>query len=975
MQWAKRTHSGASLAPAPAPPSAAGDWRQSFGSAAADRGAQRGRGQREGSWRRGGEEGTAGRWQRGRGPRGGGGYHSSSSTGYTSSSDTEQQDGGGATGGVPAGEEALGELNAQLGELRFAARVPLQRDRAKGEDLLALTAEAAAHLDRLEHVAEDAPQQVLCSLNAVLHALGIGLEWRAEALGDDLALSLLASLKKYAFRASAATATARRRRDEETRFYACHALHHLLKSGVVRRRQQVALRFLDLLPESQAVRQHAAQPHLFTLILYDPSTRVRVQAANAAGCVLTLLAPTLAQAEEARQRAASFTSFSEKLGAVLAEAHAGCVHALRAIAQDEADGAPSQRAHAVALLQLLAASVAVTPYPRLPAARAALAEWVRGRETVRLLRSERHTVVATLQVLTAALNTRRPVPELAESLSAAAEVLGVLLELLHPRHSLPERHESLRAWAALARNYPAPVRARWEALGSAAGRLVQTPDQQTKLSVVCFASAATEPGGAQTSAQPSEELPGVEADEFGAAALPPGARRSCSHAAEAEGMRRRLAPQAADGQGGAVHGDPVLCCRCIRQLVLPLLRDELPAVRAHAVAVLGNLSGPALDQIPAEDFSELLSEAAQLLGDVNMTVRGTSARVCGLWLCSSRGLRERHSIGEQLVELLRAPEAPWALQQKLGWALAALCDRLRDPACQAPPLGPDPEVRRELELRARDAALRRAILEACCQALQAAAARPPPKSGAPKCAWQVLRAAAAAGQGLDCEPAAIASAVECCAAALSDPSVKARWNAAAALGPLLRSPICGSEATASAVRRAAARLAAALHEEQNFKVRVQACWALAAIHSFPAPEETIAEVLEGLRQALLATEAEGMDFEQFRFKEVLLISLRGLLLHVLRAAVPLALQHPGIAAALCRSQQVVCSALDSMLLSCTPAFGSPPATVAGAEDAACGPSGRWAPVARDIAAFRDEVSAIASAAGALPPEAAAAPCT
>eukprot|EP01065_Artemidia_motanka_P018341 TRINITY_DN21660_c0_g1_i1.p1 TRINITY_DN21660_c0_g1~~TRINITY_DN21660_c0_g1_i1.p1 ORF type:complete len:939 (+),score=172.17 TRINITY_DN21660_c0_g1_i1:47-2863(+) len=905
----------------------AGSWREGFGTAAPAQSTPRGSAG-EGSWRqqrrdeRRGPQERRGSTRGGRGTREGAGPGDHYSPGYTSSSDTDRSQEPPANVGVPAGDEAVAELNSRLGAIGLRFRLPpAQQGRSQPEPMRAIVEESVTLLLRMSGssgVIDLAP------VSPTLHALCLALDWKPAPVSDDVCLDMLTALRSLLFNRT--DQASRKRAEEEVRFMAAFALTHLVRALLPRRKQEVLSKFTELLPEDQCTKPRASQPHLFVLIVHDRSTRVRMQAANAASALLQVLQNTLSQAESGPRsaRPLSFMSYSGRLGALLCQAHEGAAHALRAAFRDDAEGPPPDRGHILALLHLLLAAITVTPYHRVAAAREMLAAWLKGPEVVRMLRADRNTAAATLQVVTAGLNTKRPIVEITDAIgTGCADMLDAMQELLGRRYAPAVRYESMRAWAALARNYPPPVRLRWGNVCRPARDLISSPDHQSRLSVLCLVTAATEPRESPVAIPGSDDLPPMGADTFGPTSLPPGARVGCSLSAEVEAMRRLVAQPPEPAQGGAIHENVGSICRALDTLVLPLLSDAHAAVRGHAVAALANLTPELMARLEHADFDRYLSVVLRALGDDHPTVRGAAARVCGLWLYSARGMAARHRLCGPLVAML-AKEQPFALQQKLGWVLVIVCERLREPAMQAPPKGADAELRRELELRSRDSALVTEVVQSSCRALAAV-----PRGG--KCPWQLLRAASVSGQSSDCNPSHVAEAISCCAGALLDSSVKARWNAAAALNQVLQNTTADSAECTAAVDEAVARLADALQAESNYKVRIQGCWALAAVGRFS--DVALRCAIGGVVGAIARAEAEAgsLDFDQLRYKDMLLISLKGVLLHVLRSAV----KRPGCPALSEHGQQLA-GILDGLIC----------------EAAGQGGVSRWTAVLRDVMGLR-----------------------
>eukprot|EP00659_Diplonema_papillatum_P003317 gene3317-5199_t len=525
---------------------------------------------------------------------------------------------------------------------------------------------------------------------------------------------------------------------------------------------------------------------------------------------------------------------------------------------------------------------------------------------------------------------------------AMHDVLEKTIELGQPACFTAYRHEAVRLWAAVARNYPKMVSKRWDQVLPIVQALFEAPDQMSKLTATAFVTAASDYGAPSLFLQ-TDEIPVIDFNIFGTDLLPPGARElsdtpprsrdtpprsrdsppaksafparklssssvdaaaanplntsmeSLNASLDLEGAKQVVAvgslqrqPTGVDANGesgslsvreGVLTSRPQELIRVLTHLVLPLTEDPVAAVRGHAVAAFGNIPIDVLNDdrrcLPDSLFEPLFVRLLQLSRDENNTVRGSVAKVFGTWASSSRVLSsKKREIITSLVDMLSAD--PQQLHQKAGWALASVSDLLK--ASQADSKPADTPEDRE------DEALIRKMVDCCLKNVEKYR-----NSG--KQPWNVVRALGNAAQLHKGDVGPVFTAL---ASLFEDANVKVRWNTAYAVAQsfrnqhlresLRRSPEASSDVT-NALIPVISKLCVVLYTESNFKVRIQACWALSALNHYPCTTETLPILLRSIMQALDQSSAQAVDFEQYKYKEVLSVSLKGVLLHTLRFAV------------------------------------------------------------------------------------------
>ena len=782
--------------------------------------------------RKGGGSGAGG------GSQSDGGYRSA---GSTSASDgaggRRRKAGGGGAGGAGASggilqdmgnlggdaflEETLQEVNARLAEVGITVRLPTVSEREPADSLRLITTVGPL----LESCAkEHAP--------GLLQCLGIALSWQKEALTTEVVTQVLDALRAHC-----------RSDAEDTRYHTLAALNSLFKNCFPKKKNAVQELVLALLPGTDG---DASEGPLGAMLLRDSSHRVRTLAAGVVTHLVEQTAHLMAQAEPTRPSNRSFLSFSERLGCILHQVHALCIAALRGMET------PAYAPLAAAVLHLLQSTVAITSYHKLPATADLLGAFVPALFEMSV-GTEKGVIIAAMQVLCSAVGTKRPYAQMGAALLVVDTYLELVIETARTRCFVAYKHEVVRLWSAIARSYPAVVEPRLHQLLLLAQELKDAPDQMSKLTAILFVSAASDQG-MPCLLQPNEEIPVIDFACFGDSHLPPGA--DPAEVNLAGDLRRK--PTGAEGAAHACvfSSQPGLFFEVLTMMVLPLTSDPVAAVRGHAILTMGNIPPLTLDSLAPEIFTSLLDTLLLLCGDENATVKGAAAKVLGVWVASSAVLAHRGRIVAALIDMFRFEQQ--ALHQKAAWALSSLCEQLR----AAPQ-------------EAADTGILQSIVQCCMEVLEQRKGKVP---------WNVVRALGNSGY-LYAGP--LDSVLKALARLFDDANVKVRWNTAYAIAQIFRNPhLRGQAAEGQGAEPVGAvalvtRLCSVLRQEVNFKVRIQACWALSALKDFPVPHATLPVALEAVVDAL-KTCGSHVDFEQYKYRDVLTVSLKGLLLHVLR---------------------------------------------------------------------------------------------
>ena len=721
-------------------------------------------------------------------------------------------------------EDAAAALNTRLTALGATFQLPLLADRTPYgcamlvSDILIILPTLASPGDT----------------SVLLQSLALTLSWCSEPLNEETALAVLEATEGLAVHG-----------DPETSHAACVALNALLKHCLPKKKQGVQAKVITMLPGNDGT----VDGTLAEVYLNAVSVQTKTQAALAVTHLVELGSHLMQQAAPTSSRA--FMSYSERLGSILHHLHHSCITALR-----HKDLQPSNAQHVASLLHLLQSAVALTPYYKLPATAALLSEFIPDL-LVMAAGNEKGSVIAAMQVLCSAVGSKRPFQQMASALEAAPEALDQVCELARTRHFVAFKHEAVRLWSAVARNYSWIVLPRLEVLLQLIRDLQEAPDQMSKLTALLFISAASDQS-LPSVMQPSEEIPVIDFACFGTSNLPPGADAT-EVTTTGDMLRKPSTVQEGASTHACVFADKQpLFLEVVHSLVLPLVSDPVAAVRGHAVLALGNIPPATLDSLPSEQSRLLFDTVLETCRDDNNTVRGAVAKVVGVWVGAACILERRGCVVNALLEMFRAEQQ--ALHQKAAWALSCLCERLRGAG--------DVDDQEALS----------SIVRGCMEVLDRLPNKVP---------WNVVRALGNSGL-LYAGP--LDSVLRALSRLFDDSNVKVRWNTAYAIAQIFRNPhlrVVYQEASQSrspspqGALALVTKLATVLQNEQNFKVRIQACWALAALQAFPIQGKTLPLVLGAVLKALHSCDSH-IDHEQYKYRDVLTVSLKGLILHVLR---------------------------------------------------------------------------------------------
>uniref|UniRef100_A0A0D9X4H4 DUF4042 domain-containing protein n=1 Tax=Leersia perrieri TaxID=77586 RepID=A0A0D9X4H4_9ORYZ len=114
-----------------------------------------------------------------------------------------------------------------------------------------------------------------------------------------------------------------------------------------------------LLPESDVLQQRKYQATLMTCLIFDPITKVRIEAASTIAAMLEGQSLVLAQVAEYKEssRRGPFTTLSCSLGQILMQLHTGMLYLIQR---------ETQTTLLAALFKILILLISVTPYARMP---------------------------------------------------------------------------------------------------------------------------------------------------------------------------------------------------------------------------------------------------------------------------------------------------------------------------------------------------------------------------------------------------------------------------------------------------------------------------------------------------------------------------------------------------------------------------------------------------------------------------------
>eukprot|EP01060_Flectonema_neradi_P039330 TRINITY_DN8614_c0_g1_i2.p1 TRINITY_DN8614_c0_g1~~TRINITY_DN8614_c0_g1_i2.p1 ORF type:complete len:901 (+),score=129.10 TRINITY_DN8614_c0_g1_i2:144-2846(+) len=733
-------------------------------------------------------------------------------------------------GGGQFTEDAVNEVNLQLQDYRIDLQLPTLAIRTPS----LCEATVTKSMQLIRNKAELKLSDKHCAI--LLRALGISLAW-CPSLSDEQTMKLLSTLRPYTL-----TETSQKSSDadtdskEETRYHAINSLNTFFRSCFPKKKQGILAHALSLLPEHDV---GVGDSTLLGLMLFDPSHRVRIQASNAACHLIEHTAQIMTQATP-MSGSRSFMSYSEKLGCILEQAHANA-----SVAVKQTECSPQ---YTTAILHLLQAIVNVTPFHALPKLAQSCSQLL---PTIAALvcpsQREKGVVIAAIQLLAAMLGTKRSFKEMDEAFKSCTYLHEQTFKIAKQGSPVAYRYESIKLWTAAARNYPEVVGKHWDTLIELVSALQTGPDQTSRLITLTFLSAVSE--GVPTVLGSSDEIPVIDFSCFGPANLPPGA--SSETITQAGTLQRRPTGAELATSRCVLANKPKVLIEVINSLVIPLCNDPVAAVKSHAIAVLGNIPPSLLDSMPESGFVKLF-EVVVDSSTGSPATRGAVARVLGSWAPSQRIMERRKIVANVLLSMFEVSQQ--GLHQKAAWAIASFCDQMRE------------------TMGVGDQEIISAIVHACVQQLSKYNGKTP---------WNVVRALGNSGLLYEGK---IEEVLQALLTQFDDSNVKVRWNTAYAVAQLFRNPtLRQTDASIESLARLVSRLCVILHTEVNFKVRIQACWALSALTKFPRSALTLPLALRGVAQALEAG-SKDVDFESYRYRDVLMVSLKGLLLHVVRSS-------------------------------------------------------------------------------------------
>ena len=767
------------------------------------------------------------------------GYYSSD--GYRSNgSDKRKSRGGGSSiisksdqillGGGQFTEDAVSEVNLLLQDYRIDLQLPTLAGRSPSLCEETVTKSMQLIRERIELNLTDKHCAIL------LRALGISLAW-CPSLSDEQTMKLLSTLRPYTLTAPSKESVGEDEDSkEETRYHAINSLNTFFRSCFPKKKQGILAHSLSLLPEHDV---SVGDSTLLGLMLYDPSHRVRIQASNAACHLIEHTTQIMTQAAPMSE-ARSYMSYSEKLGCILYQAHVNAVFAVK-----QPDTSPQ---YLTAVLHLLQAIVNVTPFHSLPNLAKSCSELLPTiAALVCPLQREKGVVIAAIQLLAAMLGTKRPFPEMELSFKTCTYLHEQTCSIARQGSPVAYRYESIKLWTAAAHNYPEVVEKHWETLLDLVRVLQEGIDQTSRLITLTFLSTVSE--GVPTVLGSSDEIPVIDFSCFGPAILPPGA--SSDTITQAGSLQRRPTGAEMVTNRCVLAGKPKILIKIMLSIVVPLCNDAVAAVKSHAIAVLGNIPPSLLDSIPETEFSTLFDIVISSSSG-NPATRGAVARVLGSWAPSKRIMERRKVVADVLLSMFEVSQQ--GLHQKAAWAIASFCDQMRE------------------TMGVGDQHIISKVVHTCVHQLGKYNGKTP---------WNVVRALGNSGLLYEGK---IEEVLQALLMEFDDPNVKVRWNTAYAVAQIFRNPtLRQTDASIESLARLVSRLCVILHTEVNFKVRIQACWALSALTKFPRASLTLPLAARGVAQALEAG-AKDVDFESYKYRDVLMVSLKGLLLHVVRSS-------------------------------------------------------------------------------------------
>uniref|UniRef100_A0A0A9CTH3 DUF4042 domain-containing protein n=1 Tax=Arundo donax TaxID=35708 RepID=A0A0A9CTH3_ARUDO len=220
-----------------------------------------------------------------------------------------------------------------------------------------------------------------------------------------------------------------------------------------------------LLPENDVLQQRKYQATLMTCLIFDPITKVRVEAASTIAAMLEGQALVLTQVAEYNEssKRGSFTTLSCSLGQILMQLHTGTLFLIQR---------ENQATLLVALFRVLIFLISATPYARMPKE---LLPTVITVVCSRLLNTHSNNsehyvfLVNVLNCLEASFSKVLPTSDVFAVLTQGpshdqqeSSVIAVLLQFIEEKMHFSVRCGAFQVLRSAVHNYPSCVNMIWE---------------------------------------------------------------------------------------------------------------------------------------------------------------------------------------------------------------------------------------------------------------------------------------------------------------------------------------------------------------------------------------------------------------------------------------------------------------------------------------------------------------------------------
>lgn len=698
------------------------------------------------------------------------------------------------------------------------------------------------------------------TLLAILYSLAqVVADGRPDLLGEEAAARLVELLRPLIFFGTIPVPAApllgwrAPAGDTEVRLAALQ----LLSSAARCSHKAFVGQWLSLLPDQPSSDSNPTAPTLFTALRFDPVPRVRSAACFALTVLLEDARPYLQQANDRTPLAASFVPYAVRLGAMLLETH---LQLFTAVSNEVAPNVLTM------CFKTLATLITNTPYGRLSLGPRLLDFLAGAPYTAASSHWDPAVRTAALSVLTATLSTPKGFPGIGDFLCGSGAALLALVEgaLLDPHP--PVRAEALRIHGALAACHRPHIQQRWDGLLNTLTAMIVDREPSVRQGVIQLVHNYTEGTGGSEDAALSSGLDPDEAQSSGAADV---------SRAEWDALLTRL--------------------------LAPARHDPVPATRAAAFSCFAHMPAPVIAELQDNELGGMLAWLFLAAGQDVPPVRVAVCRVLGAWVYHPTVTQNTAIIRDIAVclERLLAASSPTPVRVRASWAVANLCDALRQSRCRGL-TNPDSLI---LDLLSLATAAVPNSHKVKCNLVRAVGNLSNVASGA------CLLGPVANTRGHQTEASAAPSfggwsrrdsahtptptsilqiIIDRQLDAFEDANVKVRWNGCCSVGHLLANPALPPLAPTvlPLITAGIAALAAALQRDHNFKVRIQAGNALLGAGRWALSDATVplvwAAVLDAIDNAHVVA-----DFDQYKFSQLLRDQLHANLRQLIRECVPL----------------------------------------------------------------------------------------